>query len=56
MPVDKRQQDNTMLYTLIAFVGLFIIATIVAVIFYIQFEKQRTIANDSKSERLDISR
>jgi hypothetical protein len=55
MPIDKRQQDNTMLYTLIAFVGLFIIATIVAVIFYIQFEKQRTIANDSKRERLEMA-
>lgn len=55
MPVDKRQQDNTMLYTLIAFVGLFIIATTIAVIFYIQFEKQRTIANDSKSERLEMA-
>jgi hypothetical protein len=50
MPAGKRQQTDVMLYTLVAFVGLFIAATTVAVIYYVKFEDQRTIANDSKSE------
>ena len=41
MPPGKRQQTNPMLYTLIAFVGLFIIATTVAVIFYVKSEEHR---------------
>jgi hypothetical protein len=50
MPAGKRQQTDVMLYTLVAFVGLFIAATTVAVIYYVKFEDQRTIASDSKSE------
>jgi len=50
MPAGKRQQSDAMLYTLVAFVGLFIAATTVAVIYYVKFEDQRKIANDSKSE------
>jgi hypothetical protein len=50
MPAGKRQQTDVMLYTLVAFVGLFIAATTVAVIYYVKFEDQRKIANDSKSE------
>ncbi|MDD5064269.1 MAG: DUF3887 domain-containing protein [Phycisphaerae bacterium] len=42
MPVGQRQQNNAMLYTVITFVGLFIISTVVAVIFYLQAEKHRT--------------
>lgn len=42
MPVGKRQQNNAMLYTVVTFVGLFIISTVVAVIFYLQAEKNRT--------------
>lgn len=41
MPPGKRQQTNTMLYTLIAFVGLFVIATAIAVIFYVKSEEHR---------------
>jgi len=50
MPAGKRQQTDVMLYTLVAFVGLFIAATTVAVIYYVKFEDQMKIANDSKSE------
>ena len=50
MPAGKRQQSDAMLYTLVAFVGLFIAATTVAVIYYVKFEDQREIAKDSKSE------
>ncbi|MHC4192798.1 MAG: zinc ribbon domain-containing protein [Planctomycetota bacterium] len=64
MPARNRPQSNAMLYTLITFVGLFIVATTAAVIFYVKFEDQRTIAdqatrdlNDfaSKSERTRIT-
>jgi predicted nucleic acid-binding Zn-ribbon protein len=50
MPARNRPQSNAMLYTLITFVGLFIIATTAAVIFYVRFEDERTIANQSKRD------
>jgi hypothetical protein len=37
-----------MLYTLITFVGLFIVATTAAVVFYVKFEDQRTRANQAE--------
>jgi len=43
-----------MLYTLILFVGLFIAATTVAVIYYIKFEDQRTIAENAQSDLQEI--
>ena len=42
MPAGKRQQSNSMLYTLVVFVFLFIVSTAVAVIYYLQAEKYRT--------------
>jgi hypothetical protein len=45
----KRQQSDAMLYTLILFVGLFVAATTIAVIYYVKFEDQRTKAE--KAER-----
>ncbi len=42
MPPRKRNQSNAMLYTLIAFIGLFIIATTCAVIFYVKTEDLKT--------------
>jgi hypothetical protein len=42
MPAGKRQQNSAMLYTVVTFVGLFIVSTVVAVIFYLQAEKYRT--------------
>lgn len=42
MPPRKRQQSNAMLYTLVAFVGLFIIATTFAVVYYVKAEDFRT--------------
>mgnify|MGYP006287036215 CR=1 FL=1 len=42
MPPRKRQQSNAMLYTLVAFVGLFIIATTFAVVYYVRAEDFRT--------------
>jgi len=42
MPARRRKQSNAMLYTLITFVGLFIAATTVAVIYYVKAEEHRT--------------
>ncbi len=51
----KRQQSDAMLYTLILFVGLFIAATTVAVIYYVKFEDQRTIAEEAQSSLREIA-
>ncbi len=42
MPLGKAGQSNAMLYTVITFVGLFIIAASCAVFFYIKAEDYRT--------------
>jgi len=42
MPPGKRRQSNAMLYTLITFVALFIIATTAAVVYYVKAEELRT--------------
>ena len=55
MPPGKRQQTNPMLYTLIAFVGLFIIATTVAVIFYVKSEEHRKEANTLQGQISDLA-
>jgi len=49
MPAGKRQQSNTVLYTLILFVGLFIVASVLAVVFY-------TKAEDNRSKVADLER
>ena len=38
----RGSQSNTMLYSLITFVGLFVVATVCAVIFYVKSEEYRT--------------
>ncbi len=50
MPAARRKQSNAMLYTLIIFVGLFIVATTVAVFFYVKAEDYRT-SNDDMQKR-----
>ncbi|MFH1370168.1 MAG: hypothetical protein ABII09_02615 [Planctomycetota bacterium] len=52
MAIGKKSSGDSTLYALIAFVILFIIAATVAVIFYLQFEEQRGIA-DTAQRRLD---
>jgi regulator of replication initiation timing len=54
MPAGKRQQSNAMLYSLVIFVGLFIVATALAVIFYVKFEDQSKKAQDAKREREEM--
>lgn len=41
MPAHRRKQSNAMLYTLIVFVGLFIVATTIAVFYYVKAEEFR---------------
>jgi hypothetical protein len=55
MPAGKRQQDSAMLYTVIIFVGLFIVSTVVAVIFYLQAEKHRTAAAALQSQMDELA-
>jgi len=50
MPAGKRQQSNAMLYTLVTFVGLFVVATTAAVIFYIKFEDEVQKADSAQAE------
>ncbi|MFQ6036413.1 MAG: hypothetical protein ACE5NM_11305 [Sedimentisphaerales bacterium] len=54
MPAGKRKQTSAMLYTLVTFVGLFIIAATLAVIFYVKFEEQRRIANQSQRDLAEM--
>jgi hypothetical protein len=55
MPVGKRQQNSAMLYTVVIFVGLFIVSTVVAVIFYLQAEKNRTKAVTLQTQMDDLA-
>jgi hypothetical protein len=50
MPAGKRRQSNAMLYTLITFVGLFVAATTVAVIYYVKAEELRTRSEELQAE------
>lgn len=50
MPAGKRRQSNAMLYTLITFVALFVIATTAAVIYYVKAEDFRTRATERQDE------
>jgi hypothetical protein len=55
MPAGKRQQSNAMLYTVITFVGLFLISTVIAVVFYLQAEKHRTKAATLQSQMDELA-
>ena len=55
MPPGKRQQTNTTLYMTITFVGLWIVATVVAVIFYMKAEDYRTEAARLQTERDELA-
>ncbi len=50
MPAGKRRQSNAMLYTLITFVALFVVAATVAVIYYVKAEDLRTQAKERQDE------
>jgi hypothetical protein len=55
MPAGRKQQNNAMLYTVVVFVGLFIISTTVAVIYYLQAEKHRTEASNLQNQMDDLA-
>ena len=56
MPARRRKQSNAMLYTLITFVGLFIAATTIAVIYYVKAEEHRTAEADLLREIDEIAK
>lgn len=55
MPVRRRKQSNAMLYTLITFVGLFIVATTIAVIYYVDAEDKKTRLADTENKIEDLA-
>ncbi|MFC1677001.1 hypothetical protein ACFL3G_08060 [Planctomycetota bacterium] len=55
MPPGKRAQSNAMLYTVVTFVGLFIAAAAAAVLLYIKFEEQKTLASDLEEQRNQLA-
>ena len=54
MAIGKRQQSNTMLYTVITFVALFLIAATFAVIYYVKAEDQRTLADNAQKDLAEM--
>jgi hypothetical protein len=54
MPPGKRRQSNAMLYTLVTFVALFVVATTVAVIYYVRAEDLRTKNKDAETKLKDV--
>ncbi len=54
MPARRRKQSNAMLYTLITFVGFFIIATTIAVICFVKIEEYRDKADKAVSNLEEI--
>ncbi|MBN1805395.1 MAG: hypothetical protein JW837_09105 [Sedimentisphaerales bacterium] len=55
MPAHRRKQSNAMLYTLITFVGLFIVATTVAVIYYVEAEDKKTRLEETQNKIDDLA-
>ncbi len=55
MPARRRKQSNAMLYTLITFVGLFIVATTIAVIYYVDAEDKKTKLADIQNQIDDLA-
>jgi hypothetical protein len=55
MPPAKKPQSSAVLYTLIVFVGLFIAATTIAVIYYVKAEEYRTTAATLEGQINDLA-
>ncbi len=55
MPVSKRPQTDPLLWSLIAFVALFIVATSSAIVFYIKFEDQKAAAETAQRQLNDVA-
>jgi hypothetical protein len=55
MPVGKRKQSSAVFYALLTFVGLFVAATTVAVIYYVNAEKYRTAAARLQTDMSELA-
>jgi len=55
MPVGKRKQSSAVFYALLTFVGLFVAATTVAVIYYVKAEKYRTEAARLQTDMSELA-
>ena len=55
MPATKRAPNNAMLYTVITFVGLFIVATVAAIVLYLKFEEQRKELNSLRDQKQELA-
>ena len=55
MPAGKKQQNTTVLYSLIAFVGLFLVSTTFAIIFYVKFEEQKKFVADAEKKLSELA-
>jgi hypothetical protein len=55
MPAGKRRQSNAMLYTLVTFIGLCIVATTFAVIYYVKAEEYRTQADKLQQQTDEVA-
>ncbi len=55
MAAGKRAQSNAMLYTVITFVGLFILSTVLAVIYYLKAEDFKNEAATLRSQRDELA-
>ena len=55
MAAGKRAQSNAMLYTVITFVGLFILSTVLAVIYYLKAEDYKNEAATLRTQRDELA-
>ncbi len=55
MPAGKRTPSNATLYTLITFVGLFIVTLVVSIIYYVKAEEYRTEAATLRTQRDELA-
>jgi hypothetical protein len=55
MPIGKKPVSDGTLYALIAFVGFFIVATTVAVIYYLKFEEQRGLSETAQKRLNEVA-
>ncbi|MCD4832115.1 MAG: hypothetical protein K8R02_10000 [Anaerohalosphaeraceae bacterium] len=55
MAVARQPQSNAMLYTVITFVALFLIAAILAVVFYLKSEEWRNLHQDTQAEIANLA-
>jgi len=55
MPAGKRPQSNVMLYSLIAFIGLFVATTTTTIVYYVKYEEQVEIAQTKAQQTRELA-